>query len=737
VNDSGLTAGRRLFVAGLFCLGAAWIAGPAPRFCVALLLLMVAPGYLIERSIGGPRPALLVRSALWVGLSLSAIALLYQAAWVVSLRLSPAVLTALLLALSVAAALAAWRDLGADAAIQPPGERLQAGAWLLFGLICLLTLGLRFVHIADLALPAWVDPVHHTLMVRVAAERGMAPVDLTPYLAVTELPYHWGYHVLIAAAYVLSGLDLPATLLWSGQILNALQAPAAGALALLLWRKPAAAVAAALIVGLVSIFPAYYVSWGRYTQLAGLLLLPALAAAWAYGLGGHLSWPMPVALTPNPLSRGLRPQERGLSETQFPPEEAEGEGRNPLFMTTDPLGAGGSRRGWWIAAALLLAGLSLIHFRVLVFGLALIASQSAIWVIGASVRQIRRNLLAVALTALGAIGLAGPWLWLLAQRALLPALPQPQTLVGESSYTALSLGLLWAGQNRALVALALLSAFVLVARRRRAALVMLGWVGGLLILANPGLLTYLLPAIGLPLLINGALQRSWRTALIGAPLVLINPWLVRLPATWLINNESVVISLFLPLSVLIGGAAAGALAMLRRRARRLGRAGGPLAAALTIAVALWGGWQLRDVLNRGTVFATAADLAAITWVSANTPPDARFLINATPWLGAADRGVDGGWWLLPLAGRWTSTPPVLFIYGAPEEVAAARERSRTVITFQPGQEATIDALIAREGIDYLYFGPQPGPLRPEQFRTRPGFRSVYEYDGVTILAVGS
>lgn len=685
MNATVLTIGRRLLLAGLFCLGAAWIAGPAPRFGVAFALLLIAPGYLIERRIGATRPPLLVRLMLWIGLSASVVALLYQVAWVASVRLSPATLAGLLLAVSVGAGVTAWRELGERAAAD---VARGGGVWLLFGVIGLLTLTVRFVQIGDLALPAWVDPVHHTLMVRVAAERGMAPVDLNPYLPVAELPYHWGYHVLIAAAQVLSGYELAAALLWSGQVLNALQAVGVGALALLFWRTPAAAVGAALITGLVSIFPAYYVTWGRYTQLAGLLLLPGLAAAWAYALGGR--------------------------------EES-----------------ARARRGWWAAAAVLLAGLSLIHFRVLIFGLALIGAQSAIWALGVARERLVRTLGAAVLTACASIVLAAPWLALLARQTLLPAIPQPENLVGEASYTALNLRLLWAGLNPALAALALACAALLIFQRRRAALIVVSWVSALFVLANPMLLTYLAPAVGAPLWLQGMLRRDLRLVALGAPLLAMNPWLVRLPATWLINNDAVTITLFVPLSVLIGGGAAALIGTLQRRYAGSQRSIGRAAALIALLVAAWGGWNMRDVLNRSTVFATAADVAAIDWVQANTAPDARFLINAAPWLGASDRGVDGGWWLLPLAGRWTSTPPVLFIYGEPADIAATRERSRTVISFEPGQEAAIEALIVRDGIDYLYFGPQSGPLRPEYFRARPGFQTVYEHDGVTILAVGS
>jgi hypothetical protein len=159
------------------------------------------------------------------------------------------------------------------------------------------------------------------------------------------------------------------------------------------------------------------------------------------------------------------------------------------------------------------------------------------------------------------------------------------------------------------------------------------------------------------------------------------------------------------------------------------------ALALLSALALWGAWDLRHVINPDTILATEADVAAIAWANEHTPADARFLINATPWLGSY-RGVDGGWWLLPLAGRWTSTPPVLlFTYGPPDYASAARAASKTVAGFQPGQEQQIYQLIARERITYIYLGKRPGALKPGLFANNPAFEQVYARDGVTILAV--
>lgn len=680
-----LTPGRRLLLAGLGCAAVAWLAGPAGRLPVVMALLGLAPGYLLERALPLARPHPLARSALWLGLGLSLVALLYQWLWPLGLSLAGPPLALLAGALGLAALVLAWADPGWSQGAAPPmpgatGAGSSPGFWLLLGLVTALTFWTRFEHIRDLALPAWVDPVHHALLVRIAAETGRAPTSLEPYMPVRDLPYHWGYHVFVASLMRLSGLALPEALLWSGQILNALHAPLAGALALTLWRRPTAAIGAALVAGLISTMPAYYVSWGRYTQLSGLLILPGLAVAW----------------------------ERGLA---------------------------GGGRGWWALVGVQLAGLSLIHVRVLAFALALLAAWGLVWAAGASRSTLGAQALGALAAGLGALALTAPWLLLLGRRAILPAVARPASLVLEGGYDALNLAILWVGYNQLLAALTMLAVLWGLWRRAPGAAVLPLWVGFLLLLANPRLLGYLSPALSLPLIVAGLLGRRPLLIIAGALALAATPWLLRVPSTWLLNNDAVVISLFLPFSVAIGGGAALLYAALRAaRVALLRRAATPLAATLTVAIALWGATNLRNVLNPTTVIATAADRAAVAWVAANTPPEARFLINASPWLGIARRGNDGGWWLLPLAGRWTSTPPVLFTYGPPAYVQETIARGEAIAAYQPGQEQAILDLMRRDGIDYLYFGVEPGTLRPEAFVALPELTTVYSRDGVIILA---
>ena len=716
-----LTPARRLLLVALALAAVAWLVGPPSRMAVALIVLLLGPGYLLGVALlPPPREPLIVRLALYLGLSLSLIPLLYQ--WLTFAGLSlPTPLLLIVTGLVVCAStVLLWRG-ARSARPQPPAPSSPSWANLALVAICGLTLWARFAEIENLALPAWVDSVHHALMVRVAAEQGRAPLSLLPYMPISGLPYHWGYHVVIGAVVQLSGLRVDRALLWSGQILNALHAPAAAALAMAFWRRPLAGVVAALVVGLISYMPAYYVSWGRYTQLTGLLILPALAIAWQQALASN-------------------------------------------------------RWRWWATAAILLAGLSLVHFRVLIFSLALLGVLSLVWAVQHGLGPALSRLRGAVLSALAAIALSAPWLILIAQRTLFPAIARPQNLIIDGGYNALRPELLWIGQNPTLISLALLAALWGCWRRAPAALALLGWVAALVLMASPALLTAILPACGVGLILLGAKQlRGPRKALAcgaligGAGLLLVNPWFVQIPAIYLITFDAVLISLYLPIAVLIGGGAAALYAHLTDDGRRWtvdGSADGgrwtvdgalesarrtdhdplstvhrPPSIANAVAILLlagtsiWGAYQLRDVLNQNTVIASSADLAAVEWVAVNTPPDARFLINATGWIGATDRGVDGGWWLLPLTGRWTSTPPALFIYGQLDYVAEVQARSRTVINYKPGDEQIIRDLIARERIGYLYFGSKPGPLTAATFAALPGFTTVYSQDGVTILAV--
>jgi len=145
---------------------------------------------------------------------------------------------------------------------------------LIIGLIIFgLALTWRFYQARDLLLPNWVDSQHHYLIIKVILENGTIPETLSPYL---EGPfyYHFGYHAVVALFTGLSRLPIGDAMLILGQFINAAVGLSVYALGKALWRDWQPAAAAGLLVTFVTRMPAYYLSWGRYTLLTGLVLLP-------------------------------------------------------------------------------------------------------------------------------------------------------------------------------------------------------------------------------------------------------------------------------------------------------------------------------------------------------------------------------------------------------------------------------------------------------------------------------
>jgi hypothetical protein len=125
--------------------------------------------------------------------------------------------------------------------------------------------------------------------------------------------------------------------------------------------------------------------------------------------------------------------------------------------------------------------------------------------------------------------------------------------------------------------------------------------------------------------------------------------------------------------------------------------------------------------------------AAIGWVARSTPPEARFLVNAAGWLGTVDRGEDGGWWLLPLAGRQVSTPPVIYTYG---QAAYVRDVKRQTAWLRDGKEQApeqIAAFMRANGYGYVYATASAHLLRPEPLLQSGLFEELFRQGQVSIL----
>lgn len=164
-----------------------------------------------------------------------------------------------------------------------PWQAVQVDAPL--AMLCVISLAallVRLYAVRDLPTGLWNDSYHHTLMAALLVEQHGIFSSWEPYAPLTTFTYHYGFHANAAFVSLVTGIPVIQAVVITGQILNALTVPLMFACAVLVLRTtPHTALWAALIVGFVVTLPAYFVNWGRYTQLTGQVVLVAVLVAWA------------------------------------------------------------------------------------------------------------------------------------------------------------------------------------------------------------------------------------------------------------------------------------------------------------------------------------------------------------------------------------------------------------------------------------------------------------------------
>jgi hypothetical protein len=152
---------------------------------------------------------------------------------------------------------------------------------LVFLVITVLIIWTRFWAIRSLDVPMWGDSYQHTVMAQLLVDHGGLFNSWLPYAELQTFTYHFGFHSAAAIFDWITHLDMSKAVLWVGQLLNILAAIALYPLAKKVGRSQWAGVVAVLVAGMLSPMPMYYINWGRYTQLAGQVILPgAIFLSW-------------------------------------------------------------------------------------------------------------------------------------------------------------------------------------------------------------------------------------------------------------------------------------------------------------------------------------------------------------------------------------------------------------------------------------------------------------------------
>lgn len=530
------------------------------------------------------------------------------------------------------------------------------------GLVFAISLAVRLAMVRDLAGPAWVDSVHHALITRLILTEGGLPDTYAPFLQVSTINYHTGFHSLLAAFIWLTGLQIEQGMLILGQILNALAVLAVYLLAKNFTKSQLAGVFAGLIVGLFTPMPAYYTSWGRYTQLAGLLILPAAWWFIQYLLDSAISSEMPSS---------------GGADTGF---------RKSLIFI--------------LLGGIALAGVMLVHYRVLAFLITLIL---AYLLVNLSRTAFRPNFKITAwqsLLALAAIGILAALLTLPWWPETLRTFVQPVASVRGTARAFADFS--WSYLNTALgkyvlalAGLGLLWSFV---QKRWFGLVLVIWVALMFFLANLGVF--------------------------------------HLPGANMINNTSVAITLFIPAAILSGYLLGWVVEGWEKLVPAAWKPSyWAVICLVSMTLSFLGALALMPILNPATLLIRQADLPAIGWIKENIPEDETILINPFLWGYGLYAGSDGGYWISPLAERNTMPPAALYNYdfsGDEGRQISADTQKILELAADPGQ---LHAFLLKKNIRFVYTGVRGGPLSPASLSDSLQFEQIYSKDGVSIFAV--
>ncbi|MFC1878495.1 hypothetical protein ACFLZW_01150 [Chloroflexota bacterium] len=155
----------------------------------------------------------------------------------------------------------------------------------------ILIFATRFWAARGLEAPMWGDSYQHTVIAQLIVDNGGLFSSWQPYADMTTFTYHFGFHSLVAAFHWITRLPMHQSVLWVGQILNALAILFLIPLVRRLNKNPWSGVATLVLAGLLLPMPMYYLNWGRYTQLAALAILPAaICLSWAGLEGERLPW---------------------------------------------------------------------------------------------------------------------------------------------------------------------------------------------------------------------------------------------------------------------------------------------------------------------------------------------------------------------------------------------------------------------------------------------------------------
>lgn len=243
------------------------------------------------------------------------------------------------------------------------------------------------------------------------------------------------------------------------------------------------------------------------------------------------------------------------------------------------------------------------------------------------------------------------------------------------------------------------------------------------------------------------IKKNWSIVSLGIWVILMASLylLIILQIPWIqyVQSFAVVISLYIPVSILAGYLVAEVINRYFHWKPTV------IAVSFTVFIlGILGAWNQRNISDPGIfAFVTRPDIRAMVWIQDHIPPDSLFLIEGMHenWVTNVI-GTDAGWWIPVLAHRGNTIPPQ---YALANEIPIAEGYSQKVVDLEATLEK--DGVVSEAGIkklcDYgishVFIGQKQGTVgnvgKPlfthDELASSQIFHLIYQQDRVYIYSV--
>jgi hypothetical protein len=221
-------------------------------------------------------------------------------------------------------------------------------------------------------------------------------------------------------------------------------------------------------------------------------------------------------------------------------------------------------------------------------------------------------------------------------------------------------------------------------------------------------------------------------------ILIVNPHWLRLPGEGIIDDLTVLIGFYIPLTVLLGLLVTYVISGIPI----LGKLSPKIYLILILILSIYGFNLQRTIVNQHMyAYLTKPDLKAIKWLGENASLEDKVLVNYEfSYGGGAITGVDAGWWIPLLTQRMTNLPPITFTSEKGISDNYYNEIMEFAINNASSDLTDLDVIenLTKRGYRFLFIGQnalQTPLFYPQELMESQHYSLIYHHDQVRIFEI--